>query len=360
MNSMARTSVSRAVQLGAAALGVICISGCSRSQQPVNMAPPINQGYQQGNGQQMGQSNMAPPMNQGSQQNGGNLQTAGVYQWQDVPQGQSVQVQRATFDQGGYQIFASTGETIVVPFVNQNLYALKFGRTNGQSYFVNDGQAPTLYLPPGGYLENASAQNARWYPIPADYSYTQPMYVSVAPSWSEYVGMGWYPGMNYYGGMWGYHPYSSFSWMPGFYVNIGGSRYSSYTSYHTYYTRNPGYTRLNTVYRNYSSPRVSGFGTNRSVGSQGSFGNRNRSSFSTAPSGSTGSFGNRRTTGGSGNSSSGRGFSQPSGTSGFRRPSNSGSFGGTRSSSGSFGGTRSSSGSFGTRSSGGSFGGRRR
>jgi len=310
-------------------------AGCSgQPQQTINIAPPVNQGYQQGNsGQQM-----APGYQQGG---GGAQQTAGVYQWQDVPQGQQVQVSRATFDQGGYQIFATSGETIVVPFVNQNLYALKFGRTNGQPYFVNDGQAPTLYLPVGGFLENAAAQNARWYPIPADYSYSQPMYVSLAPSWSEYVGMGWYPGMNYYGGMWGYNPYSSFAWMPGFYIGIGGARYTSYTSYHTYYTRNPGYSRVSTVYRNYSTPRGSVFGSGRAAASTGSFGSRNRTTFGGSTSASSGSFGNGRTTGGFGSSNAGRGFSRQTGGS-------------------SFGGTRSSSGSFGARRSGGSFGGRRR
>src|SRR5438034_1084223 len=67
----------------------------------------------------------------------------GVYQWQDVPQGQQVPVNRATFDQGGYKVYAASGETIVVPFANQNLYAMKFGRSyTGQAYFVNEGDAP--------------------------------------------------------------------------------------------------------------------------------------------------------------------------------------------------------------------------
>ena len=34
-----------------------------------------------------------------------------------------------------------------VPFENQNLYVMKFGRSNsGATYFVNQGDAPVLYL----------------------------------------------------------------------------------------------------------------------------------------------------------------------------------------------------------------------
>jgi len=39
-------------------------------------------------------------------------------------------------------------------------------------------------------LENAAAQNARWYPIPANYNYMQPMYVNLPPFRSDYVAMG--------------------------------------------------------------------------------------------------------------------------------------------------------------------------
>ena len=341
-------------------LFTLVVAGCGhQQQQPYNMAPPITN-----NGQQMGQQNMAPPVNQGyqqaqnGQQSGDQQQSAGVYQWQDVPQGQQVQVTRATFDQGGYQIFAATGETIVVPFVNQNLYALKFGKTPGQTYFINDGQAPVLYLAPGSYLENAAAQNARWYPIPNDYAYSQPMYVSVAPSWADYAAMGWYPGMNYYGGMWGYHPYGAV-WMPGMYVSIYGSRYASYTSYHSYYIGHPGYVRTTTVYRNYSSPRGTTFGSRSfASGSRGSFGSGNRSTFGSSANNSRGSFGSGAST------ARPFGGSRPSGGSSFggSRPSGGSSFGGSRPSGGSsFGGSRPSGGSSfgGSRSSGGSFGRRR-
>ena len=358
----------------AAPVCAVLLSGC-RSQQPVNMAPPIS-GQMQSGAPPVNQQDQGYAQNQGGQgsmqgggqpnMQGGGQQTASVYQWQDVPQGQQVPVTRATFDQGGYQILANSGETIVVPFVNQKLYALKFGRTSGQTYFVNDGTAPVLYLAPGSYLENAAAQNARWYPIPNDYAYTQPMYVSVAPSWGEYVAMGWYPGMSAYGGMWGYSPYAHFAWMPGFYVGIGGARYTSFVSYHSYYSVHPGYYRSSVVYHNYGTPRGSVFGSRSVVRTGGGFGTRR--TFG-SPSGSTGSFrsNTNRTFGSGTRATGGSGFgsgARATGGSGFGSGARAtgGSFGGGRSSGGSFGGGRTSGGSSfgGGRSSGGSFGGRRR
>ena len=369
--------------------------GCGPpAMQPVSQAPPI--------------LSNAQPMNapqQQQQQQGG----SGVYQWQDVPANQQVPISRAVFDQGGYQIIAQTGETIVVPFANQNLYVMKFGRTGGQPYFVNEGSAPVLYLSPGGFLENASAQGARWYPFSQNYAYTQPVYVGLAPTWSDYVGMGWYPGMQYYGGMWGISPYNPV-WMPGFYINIGGSRYSNYNSYRTYYTSHTNYIPLRTVYNNYGVRSTGSFGTGRTssgfgnrtgstgsfgggrsggsfgggrssaTGSAGSFGSgRSSTGFGGGVSTGTGSFGSGRTSVGGGSTGSGSfggggaaagggstgRSSFGGGSPGFSNTprASGGSFGGGRSSGGgSFGGGRSSgSSSFGGgRSSGGSFGGGRR
>jgi hypothetical protein len=331
-------------------IGLLSLFGCGSQPPPANMAPPVN------NAPPMASAPMGAPMGQN------------VWQWQDVPQGQQIPVTRAVFDQAGYQIFANTGETIVVPFANNNLYVMRFGRTGGQPYFVNEGDAPVLYVRPDFALENASAQGARWYPLPDNYAYSRPVYVSFAPSWSDYMGMSWYPGMAYYGGMYGYHPYS-LAWMPGFYINIGGTRYNNYASYHTYYTRNPGY-RTSVVYHNYSAPRSTGsFGSGRSSGSTGSFGNGRRSSGFGGSAGSTGSFGSGRTSsgfGGAGGSSGsfGNGRSNASGSAfGSSRPSgSSSSFGGSGRTSGSYNSApRASSGSFGGggRSSGSSFGGGR-
>ena len=62
---------------------------------------------------------------------------ANVFDWRSVPVGQRVPVERATFDQQGYQIATPDG-TIIVPFANQNLYVMKFARSfSGESYFEN-------------------------------------------------------------------------------------------------------------------------------------------------------------------------------------------------------------------------------
>src|SRR5439155_25986868 len=132
----------------AAAALLFGLAGCY-STRPVAMAPPI-----------------APPAAAAPG-------SGGVFDWRQVPQGQQVPITRAVFDQGGYQIYAASGEAIAVPFENQNLYAMKFGRSNsGTTYFVNQGDAPILYLRNGDSLENASAQGARWYPIPVLYQFT--------------------------------------------------------------------------------------------------------------------------------------------------------------------------------------------
>jgi hypothetical protein len=317
------------------------------------MAPPIQQTAQ-----------MALPMNSGMNGNmqGSSPQQGGVYNWQDVPANQQIGIVRAQFDQGGYQLVSDSGDTIVVPFVNQNLYVMRFGRSNRQTYFVNDNGVPTLFLAQGVGLTNAAAQGAMWYPIPNDFNYSQPMYVGLAPSWNDYVAMGWYPGMAVYGGMWGYNPYHS-SWMPGFFINIGGSRYTNWGGYTTYYGSHPGYYRSRVVYNNYNTG-VRGPGTYRYTSATrtggGSFG-RPSSAFN-GSSTTRGSFGSGARPGGSfgGSGSFGSG-TRPSGSFGgsFSRPSGGSSFGGAFSRpSGSFGGGRSSGGSFG--GGGRSFGGGRR
>jgi hypothetical protein len=287
-----------------------------------------------------------------------------------------VPITRAVFDQGGYQLFAGTGETIIVPFVNQNMYVMKFGRANsGDMYFVNDGTTPTLYVPNGGFLENASAQNARWYPFPQNYAYERPVYIGLAPSWADFVGMGWYPGMAYYGGYWGYRPwYPGFAYpaMVGLTFNIGGRPYYGWDSYQTYYRSNPANRVSVRPTYNYSSVGRrpgSSFGRNSGTGSFGSSGSgnvystaRNRS-FGSSNSNSGGSFGRSSGTGsfGSGGSSDTIGATSSVG----RSTGQPGSFGNTSSgysssgrSRGSFGGgTSGYSGSSGRRSGGGSFGG---
>lgn len=132
---------------------------------------------------------------------------ADVFDWREVPQGQTIPISRAVFDSSGYLLYDENGQMISVPFAG-NLYALQFGKTSGGMYFVNDGNSvPTLYVPDNGYLENAVVSGARWYPFPQRYFYTRPVYLGPAPSWDAYYDMRWYPGMVVYGGYWGYSPW---------------------------------------------------------------------------------------------------------------------------------------------------------
>ena len=360
------TDTMRFTTLGLMALG---LAGCV-AQKPVVMAPPV-----------------APPAPAAATSNGQ------VYNWRDVPTGQEVPVTRAVFDQGGYQLYAASGETIAVPFENQNLYAMKFGKTSGAMYFVNDGSSPTLYVREGMSLENAAAQGARWYPFPANYAYTSPVYMGIAPSWSAYNSMGWYPGMVYHGGYYSSSPWvagMAFGAMAGLMVNVGGRPYYGWNNYSSYYRSNPVNRVMVTNSRsnfNYSSAGRRGTSSSfgRSSGSTGSFGrssttrpggggfSASRPSFGSSgrSTGTTGTFG--RSTGstgggfsasrpsfGSSSSSASRPSFGSSSSSGFGSSTTrrSGSFGsgssGFSSSRPSFGGSS----SFG-RSSGGSFGGGR-
>ncbi len=340
-------------------LALGALTGCYR-EKPVAMAPPVS---------------APPPV---AQSNGE------VYQWQDVPKGQEIAITRAVFDQGGYQLYASTGETIVVPFANQNMYVMKFGKSqNGGMYFVSDGSTPTLYVPNGAGLENAAAQGAKWYPFPQNYNYTRPVYMGLAPTWSDYVAMSWYPGMLYYGGYFGYRPWVPglmYSPMVGLNINIGGRPYYGWNSYTTYYRSNPigrvGWSSRPSYNYNSVGRRTGSSSFGSASGSRGSFGSAaGRSSFGGGGRTSGGSFGSSstrtpfggsaRTSGGSFGSSStrapfgGGSSSAPSSGFGASRTGRTGSFGSSTPASGfgstraPFGGGASSSGS--TRSSGGGF-----
>jgi hypothetical protein len=287
-----------------------------------------------------------------------------VWDWHDVPKGQKIPINRGVFDQGGYQLYAKTGETIVVPFENQNMYVLKFGQTSGETHFIVENDAPTLYLRNGEFLENASAQGAKWYPFSQNHSYERPVYIGIAPSWADYLAMGWYAGMIYHGGYWGYRPwypgFMGYSPMVGLNINIGGRGYD-WGGYRDYYRSNPrNRYNVRNVY-NYNSVgrrapntfgrTASGARFSPSRPGSGSFGRSapgSSGSFGRSAPGSSGSFGRSSGSFGTGGRRSPGSFG--SGPSGYSRPS--GSFG--RSSGGSFG---RSSGGFG-RSSGG-FGRRR-
>jgi len=188
---------------------------------------------------------MAPPVASSDQDSGGAVTSDSVFNWTDVPENQKVPVNRAAFDEGGYQIYDTAGETIVVPFKNQNLYVMKFARSDDDSmYFINRGDVPVLYIPDGGYLENATVSGARWYPFPHDYHPTGAVYVGPAASWDLFIGMGWYPGMRYYGGYWCDRPLwdgGIFVAFPGLFFEIGGHSCYGWDNYRFYCNDHPGW-----------------------------------------------------------------------------------------------------------------------
>jgi hypothetical protein len=178
----------------------------------------------------------------------------GAFNWQDVPNNQPVSVDRASFDQGGFQIYSKAGATVVVPFVDENLNAMKFGRSEtGQTYFVNDGASPILYLSGGAYLESAMEQGARWYPITRDFDNASPVYIDLAPNWNAYLAMGWYPGMVVYGGLWATSLNAPFVLMPGYYTRIYGRIYPTFFAYRTYTVQHPSVVQTEAIYTNYGT-----------------------------------------------------------------------------------------------------------
>jgi hypothetical protein len=58
---------------------------------------------------------MAPPVQTDAPQ-GDSAGADSVFHWQEVPQGQEVPLTHAAFDQGGYQLYDTQGETIIIPF----------------------------------------------------------------------------------------------------------------------------------------------------------------------------------------------------------------------------------------------------
>ena len=173
-----------------------------------------------------------------------------TFQWTEVPQNQRVPLTRAAFDQNGYQLFDTAGETVLVPFADNNLYVMKFAPSDdGTLYLVNEGNAPVLYVPQGGYLDNATVAGARWYPFPETFRPAEPVFLGVAPSWDAFTSFGWSPGLVIRGG---YFSNRSFVrggvFLPtvGLTFEFGGAHYPTWDSYHAFYAAHPD--RFRAVY----------------------------------------------------------------------------------------------------------------
>lgn len=194
------------------AVGAFLTPAPARSDYPVPMAPPID----------ISRTSFEKTANS-------------VFSYREVPQHQRVALTRATFDQAGYRLYDTDGETIIVPFDNDNLYVMKFARSHdGEMYFINDDGTPELFVPEGRYLTNAAVPSAKWYPFSATFHPDDPVFLGVAPSWHDYVAMGWYPDMYCYGGYYCDSPwYFGAAILPcaGFEICIGSNRFFGWGSY---------------------------------------------------------------------------------------------------------------------------------
>ena len=231
-NNIVRGALSLAV-----AAGVSLAAGTAFADDPTSMAPPV-------------QSSVPASFS-----NGTNTAADSVFNWQEIPANQQVPLTRASFDQGGYQLYDAVGETIVVPFTHENLYVMKFAASpNGTLYFENEGGYPVLYVPRGGYLENATVSGARWYPFGQDFHPAEPVFLGIAPSYDEFLNLGWYPDTFFYGGFYGHTSFISGGvFLPtiGLFFEVGGHPYYGWNAYHNYYFAHPGFYRTNYFNRDF-------------------------------------------------------------------------------------------------------------
>lgn len=215
---------------GMVAAGIMLICSAAFADTPLAMAPPVRPD--------------APEMITLS----GNASEDTVFAWNEVPTGERISISRAVFDQGGYQLYDTEGETIVVPFTGNNLYVMKFAESkSGDMYFVNKGDYPVLYVPRDGYLENATVPGARWYPFTQQFHPTEPVYLGVAPSWNDFTSMGWYPDMWCWGGYWSsvsFFDGGAFSPCSGFVILVGDNRFRGWSPYYNWCAFHPAPFRV--------------------------------------------------------------------------------------------------------------------
>ncbi len=231
MASTKKSAIGKAGLLTAiSAVALLGVATAGYCDDAYSMAPPVS-------GQQDAQ-----PVADGS-----NSAASSVFNWQEVPENQRVVINRAVFDHGGYQLYDNVGETIIVPFKNDNLYVMKFAVSDSdQMYFINSGSAPVLYVPENGYLENATVDGAKWYPFTEHFHPADPVFLGCAPSWDDYVSIGWYPGMCCYGGY--YSPYAFgigvFEPSFGLFIAFGGHHFDGWFGYRNFLFYNPAPYRI--------------------------------------------------------------------------------------------------------------------
>ena len=188
------------------------------------------------------QTAMAPPVAGGG---GASASGQNVFQWQGrAHKNRQVPITRAVFDQGGYQLYDNTGETIVVPFANQNLYVMRFGQSSGGTYFVQRRQFHTDALHSARRLSGkCGSARGQMVSLPAELCLFRP---GLCRPRAIVVGLcrhGLVSGHDLLRrGTTGNHPWSvglSFSPLPGLYFSIFNHPYYGWNSYHSYYSYHP-------------------------------------------------------------------------------------------------------------------------
>lgn len=163
--------------------------------------------------------------------------------WNDFPVSRRVPLTRAAFDTKGYHLYNSSGVTINVPFANQDIHVMKFAVSpDNTTFFVNDGAAPVLYIPLNECLVNTGVTGMRWYPFSAQFRPVQPVFLSIAPSYTEFVSVNWYPNIVTYGGFYGTTPFAAggvFRPTAGLTFYIGTQSYTGWSPLRDFLNSNP-------------------------------------------------------------------------------------------------------------------------
>jgi hypothetical protein len=167
----------------------------------------------------------------------------GSARWNDFPVRQRIPLTRAAFDTSGYHLYNSAGISINVPFVNQDIHVMKFAVSpDNTTFFVNDGIAPVLYMPLNECLINTGVVGMRWYPFSAQFRPVQPVFLSIAPNYTEFISVNWYPNIVTYGGFYGTLPFAAggvFRPTTGLTFYIGTQSYAGWSPLRDFLNSNP-------------------------------------------------------------------------------------------------------------------------
>lgn len=179
----------------------------------------------------------------------------GVYYGFEVPANRAVQIQRAVFNQDGYQLLDKAGETINVPFFTDNLYILQFAVANGAAmYFQYADGHPVLYVPKNGYLIETPPYTSAtdfysyqdtgvyWYPFTKDFYPSDPVFLGPAPTWPAFLNMPWYPHVRIEGGYMSSRPVGpgvSVAPTPGLLFVVDGHPYKDWAGFMSYLAVHP-------------------------------------------------------------------------------------------------------------------------